>query len=308
MAKFRTNHQKNEMGSGTMVRFGLFAGLLGILFWGFNQFLGGESNESTDSEPVTTTTTPSAPEPTALDAIMLPSSTTGQIIEHDYYTLSYHEEFEQAEWVAYVLEKERLYPPYVERTGDFRPDPRVRKASASKRDYKGSGYDRGHLVPAGDMAFSKASMSQTFYMSNMSPQIHNFNAGIWRELEELVRNWAKKFDRLMVVTGPVLTRGIRERIGMNEVAVPDEFYKVILDFSEPEMKGIAFLIPNEVSYQPIQRYALSIDEVEEITGIDFFEKWISEEAEPVLEGRFDVDQWPFNKKKFDLRKNNWNKQ
>ncbi len=309
MAKFRTNHSKNNssQSSGMIVKVGLFAAIMGGLFFVFNFFSGGNENLTEAIDKVGNMLNSDSNTSLSSANNFLPTSTTGEIIQRDFFTLSYSEEHEQAEWIAYELTKESLKMPNVERTGDFRPDPKVRKASASPRDYKGTGYDRGHMAPAGDMAYSTDAMSESFYMSNISPQIKNFNGGVWRELEENVRVWAIRFDKIYVVTGPVLTRGIRETIGDNKVAVPDEFYKVILDFTEPEIKSIAFIMPNEISNNAIEYYAVSIDQVEEVTGIDFFPELYDEEMEAELESTFDVSLWSFDNTKHEMRVNNWNK-
>ncbi|MFK7809253.1 MAG: DNA/RNA non-specific endonuclease [Saprospiraceae bacterium] len=320
MAKFRKNHSKASASSsnGMMVKFGLFGAIVVGLIWGFNQFMGegGDVNEAMEqaadilngkAPSSKDNDGPGSPGIPTVPGNMLPTSTTGQIVNHEFYSLSYNEAHEQAEWVAYELTKESLIVPNVKRTGNFRPDPKVRKASASDRDYRGSGYDRGHMAPAGDMAFSETAMSQTFYMSNMSPQIRNFNGGIWRELEETVRDWAYKNRHLYVVTGPVLRGQMREQIGPNKVSVPDKYYKVILDYTKPGYKAIAFLMSNEISYQPIGKYAVTIDEVEEVTGIDFFPELLDEETEERLESQFDLEDWKFNGKKFQLRNDKWNK-
>ena len=315
MANFRTNHQKTSAAAsgGMMTKIGLFAAIIAALFWGFNQFSESEESNTDTSKPSSHQSQGSDKNTSGISLYeytfpdeMLPTSTTGQVVHHDYYCLSYSEEHEQPEWVAYELTRESLIIPNVPRTGNFRPDPKVSKASASDRDYRGTGYDRGHMVPAGDMAFSEDAMSQTFYMSNMSPQIRNFNGGIWRELEENVRDWAYKNKHLYIVTGPVLNN-IRERIGYNQVSVPDKYFKVILDYTEPELKAIAFLMSNEISYQPLQKYATTIDEVEAITGIDFFPNLLQDSIEEKLESTFDISKWKFNNKKFQLRNDKWNK-
>lgn len=310
MAKFRTNHSRNRRAdSGGMVfKAGLFVLLIGGLFYVFNRFTGGTKNLSESIEKVENMLRNGSDASTPDPEIFLPTSTTGEIIRRSYFTLSYVEEHEQAEWVAYELTREKLAMPNVNRTGDFRPDPKVRKASASPKDYTGTGYDRGHLAPAGDMAFSTEAMSESFYMTNISPQIKNFNGGIWRELEELTRDWAREFDRLYVVTGPVLAQNIREKIGENNVSVPDEFYKVILDISSPEIKGIAFIMPNEISNKKVQDYAVTIDEVEAITGIDFFYQLFGDEPDEQIEGSLDISLWKFNDKKYELRVRSWNTQ
>jgi endonuclease G, mitochondrial len=159
----------------------------------------------------------------------------------------------------------------VGRTDNFRTDPMVESGSATLADYSGSGYDRGHLCPAAAMRFNKAAMSETFYMSNMSPQKPDFNRGIWKKLEEKVRNWTVDNDELDIVTGPVFYKSKQHKeIGSDGVDVPDAYYKVILDFKEPDVKAIGFLIPNEGSRKPLSYYALPVDNIERITGFDFF--------------------------------------
>jgi endonuclease G len=145
-------------------------------------------------------------------------------------------------------------------------------------------------------------------MSNISPQSRNFNQGIWRELEELTRDWAKKYKRLYIVSGPVLSVEPKGYIGKeNEVAVPTAYYKVILDLDEPEQKAIAFILDNEVNYDPLYKFATTIDEVEDLTGINFFADFMPSELEQELEGNVNIDLWPFSKKKFEERVDNWNK-
>jgi len=296
MAKFRTNHSRNKssQGAGMIVKVGLFILILGGLFFVFNRFSGGNESFSEAIDMADKMLNSNSEDQTISSFDFLPTSTSGEIIQRTYYALSYSEEHEQAEWIAYELTRESLKLPNVERTGDFRSDPKVEKGSASPKDYRGSGFDRGHLAPAGDMAFSTEAMSETFYMTNISPQIKSFNRGIWRELEGNVRNWAMRFEKIYVITGPVLTRGIREKIGTNEVAVPGEFYKVILDFTEPEIKGIAFIIPNKISNYKIEYYAVSIKQVEEITGIDFFYELLDDELEEEIENTFDLSLWNFD--------------
>ncbi len=302
MAKFRSNHTKQGGKSGeTIVRVGLFAAIAGGLFYLFNLFAGKElpdwNNKSSRTDPVITD-----------EYYYLPSSTTGKIIEHKYFTLSYDEDHEQAEWVAYVLKGEEVEMPWVERPDRFNKDPKVKTGSAEWSDYTHSGYDRGHLIPAADRAFSEEAITETFFMSNISPQSRNFNKGIWRELEETTRSWAKKYKKLYVVTGPILEDGGKGSIGKNnEVTIPTAFYKVLLDLSEPGLKGIAFVIPNQISYEPLYQYATTIDKVEEATGINFYEELMEEELEEELESAFNIDLWEFNKAKYDLRINKWNK-
>jgi len=314
MTKLRRNHAQTGGGAkGGIVRVGIFATIVSGLFFVFNQFMGGgsastESNEEDATSYVETETEISAE---GLDwdrEYFLPTSTTGVIVYHPFYALSYSEKHEQAEWTAHYLTRERLDLPWVERPDKFYEDPEVPSGSSDWRDYKNSGYDRGHLVPAADMAFSQDAIEATFLMSNISPQSRNFNKGIWRELEELTRSWAKKYKKLYVVTGPVLTTSTKGTIGKDKISIPQQYYKVLLDITEPELKGIAFLIPNQVSYEPLFKFAVSIDEVEQLTGIDFFPDLLDEELAAELEGNFNIDLWEFNKSKFNKRIKSWNEQ
>jgi endonuclease G len=220
-----------------------------------------------------------------------PTSTTGQIINHTYFTLSYHEEHEQAEWVAYELKSRMLSNKNLKRPY-FIGDPKVKTGSADWRNYKNSGFDRGHLCPAGDMKFSEQAYNETFYTSNISPQKSDFNAGVWNRLEQKVRYWADKYDGLYVVTGGVLEPNLKT-IGKEEVAVPDYFYKVLFDVSDTNPRMIAFLIPHKKSDRPLYEFVVSVDELEELTGIDFFHHF-PDSIENKMEKNNDYKSWSFN--------------
>ena len=138
----------------------------------------------------------------------LPTSTTGQIVKHNGYSLSYNEDHEQAEWVAHSLSKDDIQ--YIKRKRPyFIADPKVKTTSAGWRNYKKSGYDKGHLCPAGDKRYTKEAHDETFYTSNISPQKHDFNAGIWNKLEQKTRYWAKKYNHLYVITGGILEKNLK---------------------------------------------------------------------------------------------------
>jgi endonuclease G len=211
-----------------------------------------------------------------------------KLISHAGYTLSYNEKYEQANWVAYELTSEETNSLY-NRTNQFLVDPKINTGSADNSDYAGSGYDRGHLAPAGDMGWSEKSMVESFYYSNMSPQVPSFNRGIWKNAETFTREAAIANHVIYVVTGPVFTSDMTT-IGRNQVAVPQSYFKVILDNSEPELKAIAFVIPNEASQLPLQHFAVSINQVEQITGLDFF-PLLADTLESKLESGFDVNLW-----------------
>lgn len=211
-----------------------------------------------------------------------------KIITHTGYTLLYNETHEQANWVAYQLTKEETNKLY-DRTDKFIADPKVKTGTASEKDYQGSGYDRGHLAPASDMGWSAATMAESFYYSNMSPQTPSFNRGIWKKLEELVRTWAIENGTLYIVTGPVLTKGL-QTIGPNNVSVPNYYYKVVLDYSEPDIKAIGFILPNSASKEPLANFAVTLDSVEKLTGIDFF-PMLEDKQEELIEKTRCVKCW-----------------
>ena len=213
----------------------------------------------------------------------------GELIKHTFYSLSYVEDHEQAEWVHYKITPLML-KGNVKRTNYFKIDRKVSTGSANTKDYLKSGYDRGHLAPAADMKLSKLSMSESFYMSNVSPQKHSFNAGAWLKLEKLVRAWAK-ISELYITTGGVLNSKYLKTIGNNNVSVPEKFYKIIYD--PRNQKIIAFLMANEKLDLPIEKYIVTVDEIESLTGIDFYHQ-LDDVLEEKLESTILKRQWFFN--------------
>jgi endonuclease G len=206
----------------------------------------------------------------------IPNPISGEVIvEHYAYTLSYNSDYKQANWVAYQLTKAETVSEF-NRGNRFTADPEIKNTSFNK-DYTKSGYDRGHLAPAGDMGWSEQSMKESFYYTNMGPQVPNFNRGVWKNLESLVRNWAIVEDDIYIVTGGVL-KGEMSYIGEDRISIPNYYYKVILvmhqipNKKQVVAKSIGFILPNaatESKYQ-LQSYAVTIDSVEQVTGIDFF--------------------------------------
>lgn len=220
----------------------------------------------------------------------LPTSTTGQIIHHDGYSLSYSEKHEQAEWVAYELKKSHLSSSHFKRPY-FEIDRAVKTGAAHWRDYKKSGYDRGHLCPAGDRKYSKQAHDETFLTSNISPQKHPFNAGVWNRLEQKTRYWASKYNGVFVVTGGVL-KGNLKTIGKGKVSIPKQFYKVLIDTNSGKTKVLAFLMDHKDSKQPLYKFVTTVDKIERLTGIDFFSE-LDDVTEDRLEASSDYKGWSF---------------
>lgn len=211
-----------------------------------------------------------------------------QIIRHLGYSLAYNEECEQATWVAYSLTKQETNG-LIERSDNFIIDSKVTTGSATKTDYLKSGFDRGHLAPAADMKWSEQAMDESFYFSNMSPQLPAFNRGVWKRLEDKMRDWAVAYDSILIVTGPVLNSSL-VKIGPNEVCVPTHYYKVILDFKKEKSKAIGFILPNLGSKDDLRNFAVTIDSVEQLTGIDFYYQ-LTDSFEFQLESKICLDCW-----------------
>jgi len=220
----------------------------------------------------------------------LPTSTTGYVVHHDYYSLSYNETHEQAEWVAYELKKNQLSKNHYKRPY-FTRDKSIKTKSADWRSYKKSDYDKGHLCPAADRKFSLKAHNETFLTSNISPQKHDFNAGVWNRLEQKTRHWASKYDGVYVVTGGVLKEKLHS-IGKENVTVPKYFYKVLLDNYNGKTKMIAFLIPHKESNKPLYEFVVSVDKIEQLTGIDFFYQ-LEDRKENSLEANTNYKNWSF---------------
>ena len=216
-------------------------------------------------------------------------STKSQVIEHVGYTVSYNEQRRNANWVAYELTADEVKGDEP-RDDKFVPDPEVIGRQATDDDYKRSGWDRGHLAPAADMKWSEEAMKESFYLSNVSPQNNNLNRGVWKSIEELTRDVASKYSKVLVVTGPVFTKkkGMG-KIGENRVLIPNAFYKVLL-IHNGSYQAIGFYCENVAGKKKLATYARSIDEIEKATGIDFFHL-LPDEIEDEVEATYDWNVW-----------------
>lgn len=206
-----------------------------------------------------------------------PRSYQGEHIKHTYYSLSYVESYEQPEWTFHMICLHCF--GNSERKNNFREDPTIKSSSSQLSDYKNSGFDRGHLVPAGDMTRNDLAMSESFYMSNMSPQAASFNRGIWKKLEDILRDWSYQYDTIYIVTGPIIEPGFKT-IGANKVAVPQHYFKAI--YIPRSAKMVGFILPNEGSASPLSSFQVTIDEIERRTKLDLF-YGLEDELETTLE-------------------------
>lgn len=212
------------------------------------------------------------------------------IVDREGYALGYIERHEQPAWVIYHMTKAEATTKAASRDDNFREDPEITTGSATLADYRRSGYDRGHLAPAADMSFSIKTMDESFYLSNMSPQLDEFNRGIWKDLEAQVRSFAISEGDIYVTTGPIFPSETEPKaIGPNKVTVPKAFYKVVWDRTAPE-KMIGFILPHEGSSKSLKSFAVTVDRVEAETGLDFFNV-LPEEQQAALEGTLTVSAW-----------------
>lgn len=215
-----------------------------------------------------------------------------QVIRHEGYTVSYNSDYKIANWVAYELTADEAKSKKAERSNKFVPDPQVKGATAENGDYTRTGFDRGHMAPAGDMKWSARAMRESFYFSNICPQKPGLNRGIWKELEEQSRLWAMDNGAVWIVTGPVIS-GDLKRLGKNGVGIPVSFYKVICTVTNGKYSGIAFLFENrDYDNTSLKSVAIPVDSVEKVTGIDFFPS-VPAEQEKKMEASVVWNDWSF---------------
>lgn len=227
-----------------------------------------------------------------LNNIEIPTITderSDRIITHKGFTLSYNYDWKIPNWVAYELTDIEVMGE-VPRYDKFKPDPMVpQNVSATTNDYKHSGYDRGHLAPAADMKWDEQAMRESFYLSNICPQNPNLNGGVWKDLEEQVRDLASQKGSIFVACGPIVTDA-STTIGENKVVVPQAFFKVLLQEENGTIHTIGFVYENISGRKPMSTYAMTVDEVEEITGIDFFPS-LPNKIEKKTESEVDFTKW-----------------
>lgn len=187
------------------------------------------------------------------------------------YTVSYNNFYKPPNWVAWELTQQETKGS-EERKNRFAPDPDLPEPRVEHADYTHSGYDRGHMAPAADMKWSKKAMEESFYMSNICPQNQKLNRDDWGDLEELCRSWARKYGTVHITCGPIYDKKQPKRIGEHQVAVPDRFFKVVLIYNRKSPIAMGFLFDNKAHHQALDKYMVSVDSVEKVTGMDFFSK------------------------------------
>jgi len=212
-----------------------------------------------------------------------------RILKHTNYTVSYNRNWNLPNWVAWELNKNET-KGRNDRNDEFTADPDLPKAyQVESYDYSGSGYDRGHMCPAGDNHFSSKAMEESFYMSNICPQDHELNKGKWNDLEIACRRWANRYGEVYIVCGPIIDKRKGKRIGKDhEIIVPEKFFKCILITSTKPVRAIGYIFENNSSDRPYKTY--TIDEIEKMTGMDFFPH-LPDNIEDLIESRYDAGDW-----------------
>lgn len=209
-------------------------------------------------------------------------------VKHYAYSLVFNPQTKQADWVAYKLHEYQTETNF-KRTNKFIIDTLILTGTATNSDYYKSGYDKGHLAPASDMTWNKQAMYESFYFSNITPQLAEFNRGIWKKLEMQVRNWATKYDSIYICTGPVFISPT-QTIGNNKINIPSHFYKTILIYNDTVKQAIGFVFSHQESNSSIFNYAVSVDSVEQLINLDLH-KALPNRYERKIEETYDLKYW-----------------
>lgn len=277
--------QQKSQQSLSLGKIMLFAGimLIAVAAWHFY-------DQSAQADTPTEAHIPSAADD--LTIVKIDSLIPQQLVQYRGMNLSFNPRLHIPNWVAWELTDKEV-DGHWPRASKFATDPSV-EGCPETYDYNYSGYDRGHMAPAGDMKWDSLAMAQTFYLTNICPQVKSLNTGAWKRLEEKCRTWAKTDGRIIIVCGPVPNDKIREYVGDTRVAVPRRFFKVILSPDSKPARGIGFVMPNGKVPGGLQTTAMSIDQVEAITGYDFFSA-LPDDIENDVESQCDFHYWSTKK-------------
>lgn len=224
-----------------------------------------------------------------LEIPVTPKGLDEQVLRRKGYTASYNKTTLIPNWVAWQLTAEHTEGAAKRPRKAFHEDEDVPTPRATDDDYYNSGYDRGHMCPAGDNKWSEEAMYESFLFTNMCPQNSNLNRGDWNEMEQACRSWARRFGSIYIACGPILYKGRHKTIGRNKVVVPEAFFKVVLCM-EGKPKAIGFIYKNAAGNRPKGDYVNTVDEVERVTGFDFFAS-LPDDVEKRVEADCDLAEW-----------------
>lgn len=223
-----------------------------------------------------------------METVGLPDGLPAQMKEYVGFTISFNKENKTPNYVAWELLGEETAGDQS-RTDKFWTDADLEGCPTTK-DYTGSGYDRGHMCPAADQKWSAEAMEDCFVMANICPQNHSLNSGAWATLENKERQWAVRDSAVMIIAGPIYEEADTERIGQAGVRVPGAFFKVLAAPYLDSPRGIAFVYPNMKASGNMENYAMSIDDLEKITGYDFFMS-LPDDVEKMVESTYSFKEW-----------------
>jgi len=226
-----------------------------------------------------------------LETVRIPVGIANEMIDYEGFTVSFNADAHQPNYAVWTLTGEHTDGPFSRKAADvnFMPDPNV-DGCATLADYKRSGFDRGHMVPAADCKWSKDAMKDCHYLTNMCPQDNRLNAGAWATVEKNTRKWVGRHGTLIIVAGPILTDRLTRTIGPSKVPVPERFFKVILAPEANPPMGIGFIMPNSYIDGGAQSTVTSIDQVESATGFDFFAA-LPDSTEAIVESQNSLRKW-----------------
>lgn len=214
-----------------------------------------------------------------------------QVINHLAFSVSYNDDWKLPNWVAYELTKSETFGD-VDRCNSFSPDPKVMGEAVSHSDYTNNPgkYDRGHMAPAADMKWCEQAMEESFYTTNICPQNANLNRGDWNDIEELVRDYARQYGSVYVVSGPIVGDSPQYMGNYQKIAIPYAFYKAVLRKKGDSWTAIGFVCNNESSSKPLLYYVRTIDEIEDMAVIDLFYS-LPDDIENMIESSDNIMDW-----------------
>ena len=223
---------------------------------------------------------------------LLLESIPSQIIKRTCYLVSYNRNTRQPNWVMWQLTGEHVMKRKKDVWNEYREDMDLpSNIRSTLGDYASSGYDKGHLCPGGDCNWDDEGRDETFLLSNMCPQNPNLNRGDWKEIEMACRKWAKQYGNIYIVCGPIFLKSQQhERIGPNQIPVPEAFFKVVLCSESPTPKGIGFICRNTDGNRKKDFYVNSIRQVERVTGYRFFPN-LEDSIKSLVYDMDDINNW-----------------
>lgn len=270
----------------------VFLLIIGIAYF-WNRLSPGAIDKNFDTPQQNESKSPSAIELTSLDKVTLSKGIPSVVKEYEGFTVNFNPENKTPNYVSWVLHGHETEGAAT-RSNKFWTDKEL-EGCPDTQDYSRSGYDRGHMCPAGEQKWSDEAMHHSFVMANICPQKHELNTGAWNTLESKERLWAKRDSAIVIVAGPIYDSSDTETIGRNKVRVPSAFFKVLLAPYATPMRAIGFVYPNMKCEGNMQAYAVSVDDVEKMTGMDFFAA-LSDEIENDIEAAVSFKDWNSNRK------------